>query len=67
MLRAMLIPIVALLSILFLKKRYYIHHYVSIICIVAGVSIVGLVSVHNHDDGGKSSTTILGASLIVGS
>ena len=67
MLRAMLFPIVALLSVIFLKKKYYFHHMVSLVSIVMGVSIVGLVSVQNHNDGGKSSTTFLGAALIVGS
>ena len=48
MLRAMLIPVVATFSIVFLKNKYYLHHYVSIVAIVVGVAIVGLVSVQAH-------------------
>ena len=67
MLRAMLFPIVALLSVIFLKKKYYLHHLISLISIFTGVVIVGLISVENHNDGGKSSTTFTGAALIVSS
>ena len=66
MLRAMLIPVVALFSIVFLRNKYYLHHYVSIVSIVAGVTIVGLVSVQAHQSGGKSTTTPFGAGLIMG-
>ena len=61
----MLIPVVTLYSIVFLKNKYYLHHYVSILSIVFGVSMVGLVSVHAHETGGKSTTTPLGAILII--
>ena len=66
MLRAMLIPVVATFSMLFLKNKYYLHHYVSIVAIVVGVAIVGLVSVQAHAAGGNSSTTVFGASLVMG-
>ena len=38
----------------------------SVLAIVVGVSIVGLVSVRAHQTGGKSTTTVFGASLIMG-
>jgi len=66
MLRAMLIPVVATFSIVFLKNKYYLHHFVSILFIVVGVLIVGIVSVNSHASGGKSTTTVFGASLILG-
>lgn len=62
----MLIPVVATFSIIFLKNRYYLHHYVSVVAIVVGVLIVGLVSVQAHQSGGKSTTTVLGAGLVMG-
>jgi drug/metabolite transporter (DMT)-like permease len=41
MMRGIIVPIVALMAFVFLKRKQYIHHVVSILLILAGVAIVG--------------------------
>jgi len=53
MMRGIIVVITAAMSILFLGAKQYTHHWVSLFMIVAGVAIVGIVSVAL----GESSTT----------
>lgn len=54
MMRGVIVVITALLAIKFLGKRQYAHHYLSLVSIVFGVFIVGLVGVMHSD---KCATT----------
>jgi uncharacterized membrane protein len=47
MMRAFMIVITATLSVIFLKRKYYIHHMIGICLVIGGVIIVGTVSIHN--------------------
>ena len=47
MMRAFMIVITASLSVIFLKRKYYIHHMIGICLVIGGVIIVGTVSIHN--------------------
>jgi drug/metabolite transporter (DMT)-like permease len=44
MLRGMIIIITAAMSIMFLKRKLYLHHWSSIACIFIGVFLVGLAA-----------------------
>lgn len=64
MLRGMIIIITAGMSILFLKRRLYRHHWSSIACIFFGVFLVGLAAVlWSSDD--EAPTKPLGLVLVV--
>jgi len=45
MCRGVIVVITAFFSVVFLKRKQYFHHYLALTCIVAGVAIVGYVSV----------------------
>lgn len=47
MLRGTIVIITAFLSVVFLKKKQYAHHWVSLMSILLGVGIVGYVGLHN--------------------
>ena len=64
MLRGMIIIITAGMSILFLKRKLYIHHWSSIGIIFLGVFLVGLAALlWNNSSGGE--TKALGLVLLV--
>jgi drug/metabolite transporter (DMT)-like permease len=71
MCRGFIVVITALMSVVFLKKKQYAHHLVSIILILAGVAIVGYVSVSASDkdkddgDSSQSSTSLFGVILLL--
>jgi len=69
MCRGVIVVITAFFSVVFLKRKQYTHHIVSLLFIVAGVAIVGWVSVANSDasadDGGQASTTAFGVILLL--
>lgn len=45
MMRGLIVPICAFLSMCFLGKKQYRHHWVGIILIIFGVAFVGAVSI----------------------
>lgn len=69
MMRGIIVVITAGMSILFLGAKQYVHHWISLMMIVAGVAIVGIVSVAmgKKDDSadGEPSTTITGVLLLL--
>jgi drug/metabolite transporter (DMT)-like permease len=68
MLRGMIIIITALMSIFFLKKKLFIHHWSSITCIFIGVVMVGLAAMLIHvegESGDDSKTNPLGLLLLL--
>ena len=71
MLSSFIVIINALMSVYFLGRKQYMHHWVSLIMIVIGVIIVGIVGVSESSKENKSSsesatnTTIFGVLLIL--
>jgi drug/metabolite transporter (DMT)-like permease len=71
MCRGVIVVITAFFSVVFLKRKQYMHHIVSLALIVAGVAIVGYVSVTASDDdkdkgdGAEASTTAFGVILLL--
>ena len=71
MCRGVIVVITAGMSILFLKRKYYVHHYISIALIISVVAIVGYVSVTSSDkskddgDSGEVTTTLFGVLLLL--
>ena len=73
MMRGIIVLITALMSIDFLGKKQYAHHWGSLISIILGVAIVGIVGVQmskketHDDDSDVTPTTALGILLLIGS
>jgi drug/metabolite transporter (DMT)-like permease len=66
MMRGIIVLITAVLSILFLGKKQYAHHWLSLFTIVSGVCIVGLVGVTmSKDDTESTPTSFLGVLLLL--
>lgn len=67
MLRGMIIIVTAAMSILFLKKKLYLHHWSSIATIFIGVFMVGLAALLFKDDdaGSEETTNALGIAMLV--
>jgi drug/metabolite transporter (DMT)-like permease len=64
MLRGMIIIVTAGMSILFLKRKLYRHHWSSIAVIFFGVFLVGLAALlYSNEDGG--STNAFGLIILV--
>lgn len=59
MMRGIIVLITALLSVAFLGKKQYCHHWTSLLVIVAGVFIVGAVGIlmSGNDDSHESTPT----------
>jgi drug/metabolite transporter (DMT)-like permease len=66
MMRGLIVPITALMSVVFLKKRQYRHHVAGIILIITGVFLVGYVSVAgSKSDGASSGSELFGIFLLI--
>ena len=68
MLGSFIVIINAMMAVQFLGRKQYFHHWVSLVTIVAGVIIVGLVGIRESSSSDLSSeekTTILGVVLIL--
>ena len=67
MMRGIIVFITAGLAVSLLGEQRYIHHWMALVCIVAGVALVGVVSV--SDSGGKDGpttpTSVLGIVLLL--
>lgn len=66
MMRGCIVIITALLSVAFLGKKQYAHHWLSLLAIISGVAIVGLVGVTmSQDDSESTPTSVLGVLLLL--
>ena len=71
MMRGFSVIITALFSVIFLKRKLYAHHLISIFVIVLGVTLVGVFSIiesnkdADSDDAPKSKTTFLGIMILL--
>lgn len=64
MLRGMIIIVTAAMSIIFLKRKLYRHHWSSIACIFIGVFMVGLAALL-YTDSGSTETNPIGLIMLV--
>lgn len=64
MMRAFMIVITTTLSVLFLKRKYFIHHMIGISLVIGGVIIVGTVTLHNTSATNKT-TDALGIAFLL--
>ena len=60
MMRGFINVVTPLLSIIFLKRKQYAHHWLGIACIVIGVAEVGWIAIkfENEDDDTTGSVTV---------
>lgn len=67
MMRGLIVVITALMSILFLGRKQYRHHWTGIVLIIFGVFWVGYVSVaaSKNSDSGSSGSELLGIFLLI--
>lgn len=67
MMRGAIVVITAGMAMLFLGRKQYTHHYVSLAMIVCAVAIVGVAGIAASDDGedDKTPTTPVGVGLII--
>mmetsp|Transcript_16343 Transcript_16343/g.27645 ORF Transcript_16343/g.27645 Transcript_16343/m.27645 type:complete len:226 (+) Transcript_16343:41-718(+) len=70
MMRGFIVVITAGMAFIFLGKKQYSHHIISLFVIVAAVAIVGLVGIlhsedQGDDDGSKATTSVLGVLLLL--
>lgn len=67
MMRGLIVFVAAMLSIIFLKRRYYIHHWTSLVFVVGGVAIVGASPLLFPEDDGNDdgSNVTLGIILVI--
>lgn len=64
MMRGLIVVITAVMSIIFLGKKQYRHHWVGVVCILVGVASVGVVSVSSG--GGESGgSEVFGIILLI--
>ena len=63
MMRGIITVITALLSIIFLKKQQYRHHWTGLVCIILGVAEVGFIAILYEDDTEESAS---GGSVAIG-
>ena len=69
MMRGIIVFITAGLAVGLLGEKRYIHHWAALTLIVAGVAVVGIVSVtysnNNDDDDTKTPTSLEGVLLLL--
>lgn len=67
MIRGAVVFVIALFSYLFLKRRYYRHHYTSLFIVFVGLFLVGLSSVLNSDSKKESESddTLMGIIVLL--
>ena len=64
--RGIIVVITCLFSVVFLKKKLYMHHLVSVIFIVFGVAWVGVVNIlAGTDDPTAAGSMVLGIILLL--
>lgn len=64
MMRGLIVVITAALARIFLRRKQYRHHILSIMLILGGITIVGMSSLYSKD---SSNNSMIGLILIVSS
>ena len=66
MMQGSIVFITAILSIIFLKRRLYRHHWTGLVLVVLGICLVGLAVLLAKDDD-DDQNTVVGIILMIGS
>lgn len=67
MMRGGIVFVTAMMSILFLGRKLYRHHWTALALIIGGILIVGADSIFNKDDSDEDDTAIMGIILLIAS
>lgn len=67
MLRGGVIVLVALFSVLFLKRTLHSHHYLGMFLVITGVTMVGMSAILDASNDDQSGSKVLGVILIAAS
>jgi len=65
MMRGVIVVITAFMAVVFLGRKQYAHHWISLFTIVFGVFIVGIVNVMSADKSSGSTTSVVGILLLL--
>ena len=65
MLRGSLVVFTGIFSVIFLKRKLYLYHYLGIFLVMAGCAVVGLVSVLNPGSSTSAKNPLLGDVLVI--
>jgi drug/metabolite transporter (DMT)-like permease len=65
MMRGLIVLVTAGMSMIFLGKKQYRHHYLSLLTIVLGIILVGYASLTKDTTGNETPTKPLGIILIL--
>ena len=65
MMRGIIVVLTATMSIWVLKRKQYAHHYISLVCIILGVVIVGFVGIQDSKGKEEKTTTPTGIILLL--
>lgn len=65
MMRGLIVLVTAGMSMIFLGKKQYRHHYLSLLTIVLGIVLVGYASLTKNDTAGGTETKPVGIILIL--
>ena len=68
MMRGLIVLITAFMSIMFLGRKLYRHHWTGLILIVLGIVLVGLAAViyDDEEDDSTKSQTLIGICFLLG-
>jgi drug/metabolite transporter (DMT)-like permease len=65
MMRGVIVVITAFMALVFLGRKQYAHHWISLFTIVFGVFIVGIVNITASSGGSGSATSVAGIVLLL--
>jgi drug/metabolite transporter (DMT)-like permease len=65
MMRGLIVLVTAAMSMIFLGKKQYRHHYISLLTIVIGIVLVGFASLTKTADANTTETKPIGIILIL--
>jgi len=65
MMRGLIVLVTAAMSMIFLGKKQYRHHYISLLTIVIGIVLVGFASLTKTADANTTKTKPIGIILIL--
>ena len=65
MMRGVIVVITAFMALVFLGRKQYAHHWISLFTIVFGVFIVGIVNITASSGGSGATTSVAGILLLL--
>ena len=65
MMRGLIVLVTAGMSMIFLGRKQYRHHYISLLTIVIGIVVVGYASLSKPENSTDTSTKPLGIILVL--